>query len=62
MKRVGFVIGAVLLVAGAFWTGRESSHGWGAFTEHWWCVLPLVIIVLGAASVVVTWRFFARLA
>jgi hypothetical protein len=45
------VLGALLLVLGVFWAGRESGHGLAAFWEHWWCPIPLVIIVLGIAGV-----------
>lgn len=30
--------------------GRERSHGLGAFSEHWWCPIPLVLIALGPAG------------
>jgi hypothetical protein len=51
MRRISQVVGAILLLAGVFWAGRESSHGLGAFGEHWWCPIPLVLIVLGLAGV-----------
>jgi hypothetical protein len=47
VKRAMFVLASVLIVIGLFWAGRESSHGLGAFVEHWWCPLPLVAIVAG---------------
>ena len=50
MKRAAQVVGLVLLVLGVFWAGRESTHGLAAFFEHWWCPIPLVVIVLGMAS------------
>ncbi len=58
LRRIGFVAGVVLIVLGVFWTGRESSHGTlSVFWEHWWCPLPLAIVVLGVASVVAArWR------
>ena len=56
MERVGQVLGAVLVVLGVFWAGRESDHGLAAFWEHWWCPIPLVVIVLGAASVIAARR------
>ena len=56
MERVGQVLGAVLVVLGVFWAGRESDHGLTAFWEHWWCPIPLVVIVLGAASVITARR------
>jgi hypothetical protein len=55
MRRIGQVVGALVLLLGIFWAGRESSHGLGAFWEHWWCPIPLVAIVLGLATVLVTW-------
>jgi hypothetical protein len=56
VERVGQVLGAVLVVLGVFWAGRESDHGLTAFWEHWWCPIPLVVIVLGAASVITARR------
>jgi hypothetical protein len=50
------VVGAVFLVLGVFWTGRESGHGLTAFWEHWWCPIPLVMILLGLAAVLATRR------
>ena len=38
------------LVAGVFWFGRESTHGVRALWEHWWCPLPILMVVLGAAT------------
>ncbi len=49
MHRVGQLGGAVLVLLGIFWAGRESTHGLGAFWEHWWCPAPLALIVAGAA-------------
>jgi len=46
------IAGGVVLLAGIFWAGRESTHGLGAFTEHWWCPLPLAFIVAGAVAVI----------
>jgi hypothetical protein len=51
MRRVGQVGGAIFLLLGVFWAGRVSSHGLTAFWEHWWCPIPLVLIVLGLAAV-----------
>lgn len=58
LRRIGFVAGVVLIVLGVFWTGRESTHGTlSVFWEHWWCPLPLAIVVLGVATVVAArWR------
>jgi hypothetical protein len=56
MRRIGQVVGAVLLVLGVFWAGRVSSHGLTAFWEHWWCPIPLALILLGLAAVLVTRR------
>jgi hypothetical protein len=41
------VLGAVLVLLGVFWAGRETDHGLTALWEHWWCPLPLVAILLG---------------
>jgi hypothetical protein len=56
MRRIGQVVGVILLLAGVFWAGRESSHGLTAFGEHWWCPIPLVLIVLGVTAVFVARR------
>jgi hypothetical protein len=56
MRRVGQVVGAVVLLLGIFWAGRESTHGFAAFWEHWWCPIPLVLILLGPAVVLVARR------
>jgi hypothetical protein len=56
MRRIGQAVGVILLLAGVFWAGRESSHGLTAFGEHWWCPIPLVLIVLGLATVFVARR------
>ncbi|HUK69185.1 MAG TPA: hypothetical protein VLW50_10615 [Streptosporangiaceae bacterium] len=44
-------MGAVFLLLGVFWVGRETDHGLGALWEHWWCPIPLVLILLGFAAV-----------
>jgi len=51
-------VGTVLVLLGVFWAGRESSHGsFSVFWEHWWCPLPLAIIVVGLASLIASrWR------
>jgi len=56
MRGAGQALGALFLLLGVFWTGRESSHGLAALWEHWWCPIPLVAIALGAAGVFVTER------
>jgi hypothetical protein len=56
MRRVGQVVGAVFLLLGIFWAGRESAHGLAAFWEHWWCPIPLVLILLGLIAVLVVRR------
>jgi len=56
MRRIGQIVGATLLVLGVFWAGRESSHGLTAFWEHWWCPIPVALIVLGLAAVLVARR------
>ena len=60
MRRTGQAVGAAFLVLGIFWTGRESSHGLGAFWEHWWCPVPLALIVLGLAAVLAARRTAPR--
>jgi hypothetical protein len=56
MRRVTQVVGAVVLLLGIFWAGRESTHGLAAFWEHWWCPIPLVFVLLGVVAVIVTGR------
>ena len=55
-RRTGQVVGALFLVLGIFWTGRESAHGLTVFWEHWWCPMPLALTVLGLAIVITTRR------
>lgn len=55
-RRVALIVGGLFLVAGVFWTGRESSHGLAAFWEHWWCPIPLVLTLLGLAAVITARR------
>ncbi|MBV8944110.1 MAG: hypothetical protein JO046_21440 [Solirubrobacterales bacterium] len=50
MRGIGYSLGAFLVLAGMFWTGRESSHGFSALWEHWWCPIPIVAIALGIAT------------
>ncbi len=50
MRRMGEAAGLLVLLAGIFWTGRESTHGLSAFWEHWWCPVPLALILAGAAA------------
>jgi hypothetical protein len=50
MRRVGYGFGILVFLIGIFWSGRESTHGFGAFWEHWWCPLPVVAIVVGLAT------------
>jgi hypothetical protein len=52
MNRRWLVGGVVLMMLGVFWAGRESTHGLAAFWEHWWCPIPLAVIVIGIASVI----------
>jgi hypothetical protein len=54
MRRISLIVGAVLLLLGVFWAGRVSAQGLGAFWEHWWCPIPLVLILLGLGVVLVT--------
>jgi hypothetical protein len=59
MRRAALLVGAVFLLLGVFWAGRVSTHGLGAFWEHWWCPIPLALIVVGLAAVLVTLRPWA---
>ena len=54
MRRISLIVGAVLLLLGVFWAGRESTHGLGAFWEHWWCPIPLALIVVGLVGLAFT--------
>jgi hypothetical protein len=56
MRRTGQAAGVVLLLLGVFWVGRETSHGLTALWEHWWCPIPLALILLGIAAVFMTRR------
>ena len=31
----------------------ESTHGLGAYWEHWWCPIPLALIVVGLVGLAV---------
>ncbi len=59
MRQAREAAGILVLLAGIFWAGRESTHGLAAFWEHWWCPIPLVLIAAGAATVVLA-RMAAR--
>jgi hypothetical protein len=50
MRRIGYSVGALFVLTGMFWSGRESSHGFGALWEHWWCPIPIVAIVVGLVT------------
>ena len=56
MRRAGRWLGVLLVLVGLFWAGRESTHGIHAFWEHWWCILPVVSVVIGAVGVVLSRR------
>ena len=56
MRRTGHIAGAVVLLGGVFWAGRESFHGLTAFWEHWSCPIPLALILLGLAAVLAARR------
>ena len=56
MRLIGQVAGALALLLGVFWAGRVSDHGLGAFWEHWWCPVPLALIVAGAAALLLPVR------
>jgi hypothetical protein len=53
VTRTGLIVGSCFVVFGVFWAGRESTHGLGAFYEHWWCPIPLAMIVIGVLIAVV---------
>jgi hypothetical protein len=44
MGRTGQIAGAVVLLLGVFWAGRERAHGLTALWEHWWCPIPLALL------------------
>jgi hypothetical protein len=50
MRRIGYSVGALLVLIGMFWSGRESSHGFTALWEHWWCPIPIIAIVVGLTT------------
>jgi hypothetical protein len=52
MRRSAQTVAALLIVLGLFVSGRESSHGLSAFSEHWWCALPLAAIAVGVAGLI----------
>jgi hypothetical protein len=56
VRRTGQVAGILALLAGIFWAGRESTHGLTAFWEHWWCPIPLALVLAGVAAVIATRR------
>lgn len=56
MRRTGQIAGAVVVLLGVFCAGRESADGLTALWEHWWCPIPLALVVLGLAAVLVTRR------
>jgi hypothetical protein len=49
MRRLWIVVGALIVASGLFLSGRESTHGFSALWEHWYCPMPLVAIVVGVA-------------
>ncbi len=56
-RRAGQVGGGLALALGLFWAGRVSTHGLGAYWEHWWCPIPLALILLGLIAVTAaSWR------
>ncbi|HEX9065729.1 MAG TPA: hypothetical protein VF843_11520 [Streptosporangiaceae bacterium] len=59
MRQTGQAAAIFALLAGVFWAGRVSTHGLTAFWEHWWCPLPLVLILAGAAGIAAA-RLLAR--
>jgi len=51
VRRFAVPAAVVLAVVGLFWSGRESTHGLGAFWEHWWCAMPVVAVALAVVLV-----------
>jgi hypothetical protein len=51
-RRIIEGVGGLALVAGVFWAGRESTHGLGAFWEHWWCPIPVALALLGLGALI----------
>jgi hypothetical protein len=51
--RLAFVF---CLALGFFGLGYEASHGAHALYEHWYCVLPLIVIAMGALLGVFDYR------
>ena len=47
---------ALCLALGFFGLGYEASHGAHALYEHWYCVLPLIVIAMGALLGVFDYR------
>jgi len=56
MRRTWQIIGTIVLLLGIFWTGRVSSHGLTAFWDHWWCPIPLALVLLGLAALLFSRR------
>ena len=56
MRRIGQVVGAIFLLLGGLLGWAREHHGLTAFWDHWWCPIPLALIVLGFAAVLVTRR------
>lgn len=56
MRQAGLAAGVFAVLAGIFWAGRESTHGLAAFWEHWWCPIPLALILVGVAAVIAVRR------
>ena len=56
MERAIRWIAGFLLLLGIFWVGRESTHGVGAFWEHWWCPIPIALVVVAAGAWIVAGR------
>jgi hypothetical protein len=54
---VALRLAVILCVAlGFFGLGLEISHGTHALYEHWYCLTPLVVIVIAALLGVVDFR------
>jgi hypothetical protein len=56
MRRIAQGVAVIMVLLGVFWAGRESGHGLDAFSEHWWCPIPLGLVVVGLLALLVVRR------
>jgi hypothetical protein len=50
VTRIAGAIALIVVAAGLFWAGRESTHGLHGFSDHWWCPVPLAMVILGSIA------------